>query len=176
MASKRRRAAEPDGAGADLADAEVPMGEWDEAQRARIEEVVRNHEEEIKEKRAELVKKQQADMEKLEAEAVTTRLELQKWLQVTRVPCRTHSVWNLRFADAWFRDQMDRIRRDAARNTVVHVAVTCNSDLHSNLHAERSFAMMTCALKEYNINDHHDADDDDVSWGIPSEAREPEAD
>ena len=27
MASKRRRAAKPDGAGADLADAEVPMGE-----------------------------------------------------------------------------------------------------------------------------------------------------
>ena len=176
MASKRRRAAGSGGSGADLAEVEVPMGEWEEAQGARIAEVVRKHEEEIKEKRAELVKKQQADMEKLEAEAVTARLELQKWLQVTRVPCRTHSVWNLRFADAWFRDQMDRIRRDAARNTVVHVAVTCNSDLHSNLHAERSFAMMTRALKEYNINDHHDADDDDVSWGIPSEAREPEAD
>ena len=104
MASKQRRAAEPEGAWADLAEAEVPMGEWEEAQGARIAEVVRKHEEEIKEKRAELVKKQQADMEKLEAEAVTARVEVQKWLQVTCVPCRMHALYNLRFADAWFRD------------------------------------------------------------------------
>lgn len=107
MASKQCCAAEPEGAGADLAEAEVPMGDWELAQEARITELVCTHEEEIQEKRAELVKKQQAELKKLEAEAVTARVDLQKWLQVTRVPCCTHALYNPRFADAWFRYQME---------------------------------------------------------------------